>query len=362
MPGALMVVDPRSWRLAFATSELAALLGHRPSALRGMPLAALMPPPFAQLHSGYNAGAGAQTPASSCRAGAVVQLQHASGACLPATLAMSAHDVGDVPHHTVRVTPALGGAAAARRAHQSLQLLVRASDGVVTLVVGAGGGGCGGSRQLFGFDPQLLVGRPLADAVPLLAEISAASGTDTSRGGDAAASAGAGAKGVAGGPAVQALVALAMRALDGAADTVRVGVCMPGQAQTQQGATSSLLAVLQRSSRARPALLECRVEEADTYTNCTGAAGGISAPALGGIGSAGCGDVQGPADGGVQLRVTLWHAEAVTGVVEVDEQLTVLRAEESAALLLGRGPAKTVGRSLRRCAGGVEGCLMGGRC
>jgi hypothetical protein len=57
-PMALMVVDHKG-RIAHATSQLGALLGYPLATLQGMTLQQLVPPPYAQLHTGWMKVSGA---------------------------------------------------------------------------------------------------------------------------------------------------------------------------------------------------------------------------------------------------------------------------------------------------------------
>jgi hypothetical protein len=51
-PMALMVVDHKG-RIAHATSQLGTLLGYPLATLQGMTLSQIVPPPYAQLHTGW---------------------------------------------------------------------------------------------------------------------------------------------------------------------------------------------------------------------------------------------------------------------------------------------------------------------
>ena len=98
----LMVVDHKG-RVSYASTQLATMLGYPVKALSGMTLAAIVPPPFSQLHASWMKDLAAKPMAASCRAGGVVHLLSANGARLPVTLQISAHDDGEHVKHIVKV-------------------------------------------------------------------------------------------------------------------------------------------------------------------------------------------------------------------------------------------------------------------
>lgn len=201
--GSLMVVNHRG-RIVYATNALGAMLGIPAKQLTSLDLQAIVPPPYAQLHTGFlKVGLGSTKqgchslplyrkhsrmspkrtlhlqswhqarsvshnglttkqarlsratlssqnlsvtpPATSCRGGAVVYLLRANGTRVPVTLRMSAHDDGEHVQHVVRVVPS---SEAERLDRQRLVLGVGETGIVLSVNPGA-------TKGIFGFNPQV---------------------------------------------------------------------------------------------------------------------------------------------------------------------------------------------------------------
>ncbi|GBF95600.1 hypothetical protein Rsub_08582 [Raphidocelis subcapitata] len=295
----LFVVDHKG-RVTFATKLMAELLGYAPRAMFGLELASLIPPPYGQLHPGFLKDMSAKPPSSSCRAGAVVHLQTATGGRAAATLKITTTDDGERVTHSVEAVPADEGVALAR---QRLELTV-GQDGVVVAL------GPGAGRDAFGFAPELLVGAPLSSVVNVFAE-------HARRFGDGG---------------VGLLLALGTRAAEGASDDGwRVGVLTPGSGEEggrkSKGGSQTLAEVLRERRRVQPGIMQVRL-----LTSADSSLGGSVDD--------------------VRLSVVLWRAEAVAGVVEINGRtLAVTRADEAAGLLWGAGPKALMRRDFRGLVG-----------
>jgi len=239
-------------------------------------------------------------PATSCRAGAIVHLLRANGIKVPVTVDITQHDNGERVSHVVRIEPS---SESARLDSQRLVLGVGESGSVVAVNPGA-------AKSLFGFQPQSLVGCRLSAFVSVFRECQKQSGDDTGL-----------------------LTALGLRALEGATDeTWRVGVTLPNAASSAAGAATAasgyaLSTALQQRNRERPALMSVAVciedEEAEGSKGAVGSGTNTESAAAGG------------AQEKAVLEVVLWRADAVAGVVEVDRELKITRADAAAGLLFG---------------------------
>ncbi|KAI8474715.1 MAG: hypothetical protein J3K34DRAFT_518018 [Monoraphidium minutum] len=319
--GALMVVSHRG-RIVYTTGALGAMLGIPAKQLATMDLQAIVPPPFSQLHANYFKNMGATPPVTSCRAGAVVHLLCANGVKVPVTLQISTHDDGERLQHVVRVTPSSDAECLDR---QRLVLGVGESGAVLSVNPGA-------AKALFGFQPQMLVGRHLSSFLTVFRDYKAqAGGRDNG---------------------VGLLTALGMRALEGATDDAwRVGVAVPKDgkdgATASEAASSALAVALQQRNRERPALMSIKVLDLDENDAAADGAAAAAAAASGGGGvPAGA-----PAAERAAMEVTLWRAAAVAAVVEVDSRLQIKRVDAAAGLLFGVSSRSMIKKDFRKLAG-----------
>ena len=117
------------------------------------------------------------------------------------------------------------------------------------------------------------------------------------------------------------------------------------QADTQQAASSALALALQQRNRERPALMSVAVRAEDAAVK--GEAGGAAAAAA-------AADADAAQEGErVAIEVTLWRADAVAAVVEVDGRLEITRADPAAGLLFGVSHRALVKKDFRRCVGAL---------
>jgi hypothetical protein len=182
-------------------------------------------------------------------------------------------------------------------------------------------------KSMFGFPPSCLVGRPLATFINIFKEWREKFGEDESL-----------------------LVLLGLRSGSNQDVVLRVGICNPmsdeeivqaqraeagnigsstdGLGAAERPATSKLLAALQRRRRDRPAIMTLslmHMSEEDEAKAATDAG----------------------ADSAAAISIELWHAEGLSGLVEVDNQLSITRAESAAALMFGMSQRAVLHTSFR---------------
>jgi hypothetical protein len=205
----------------------------------------------------------------------------------------------------------------------------------------------GASKAVFGFNPQELVGRPLAAFVNLFSQWRGKFGEDESL-----------------------LVMLGMRAEQGLDVIYRCGVHTPfsdeelargagstvggggtgstagvgsvpggttaaGVGVSAAGTDHSLLGALKSRHKERPAVLTMSVVHASEDAEGSSTAGGSAAAAA---------DVASTA----VLAVSLWRAEGLTALMEVDGKMGIARAEPAVGLIFGVAHGQLLRKSFRR--------------
>uniref|UniRef100_A0A383VUJ6 PAS domain-containing protein n=1 Tax=Tetradesmus obliquus TaxID=3088 RepID=A0A383VUJ6_TETOB len=276
---ATLVLDHKA-RVVYATDKLAAMLGYPVASLLKMELGALLPQPTCQLYKPWFApDATRRITPSSCQAGGVVHILAANGSKLPVTLVMSTRD--DVASgratHIVQVTKATE----ATRLDQRRLLLSVNHKGTILQV------NAGAPKALYGFEPSELVGKPLAATVDifgvwrhrfeedgsLLALLAAQAMEETGAGSSGRSNAGSA--------------------------SWRVGVHLP------------------KRDRLRAACMQIELATADEDLSqqlLEDAAAAETVPVL---------------------QVSLYRADALSSVVELDKHLTIAHADDAAGLMFG---------------------------
>jgi hypothetical protein len=210
----------------------------------------------------------------------------------------------------------------------------------------------GASKAVFGFNPQDLVGRPLAAFVNLFSQWRGKFGEDESllvmlgmraeqgldviyRCGvhnpfsDEELARGAGASTAAGGLG---------STMGGTTGSTNLLGSMPGAAAAAGGSTAglehSLLAALKSRHKERPAVLTMSVVHASEE-----AEGSLSGGAAAAV----------DPNAAAVLSVSLWRAEGLRSLMEVDGKLGISRAEPAAGLMFGVGHGQLLRKSFRRC-------------
>lgn len=284
----LMVINNHG-RVDYVTSELAALLGYVPKAMHEMELTDLMQPPYAQLHRHWMKSVLGRPPPTSCRAGHVVHMVTSGNGQLPVRLSMSRQDVGDHVRHVVKVKHVTPEDALLQR---RLVLTIAADGSVLSTDAGADAT----KNCVFGFPAALLVGRNVGEFINAF-EGFVAQKPDQME---------------------WLLGTLLERTEARPGMSWRVGVHAPRKvggaaAAATAGSRGFLFGRRDREKALVPAVLQIDVVRRDE--------------------TLGYDD-----DSNVDIQLQLWRTEHMTGVLEVDSSLTVLRAEPAAALLLGSVP------------------------
>ncbi|KXZ48338.1 hypothetical protein GPECTOR_28g744 [Gonium pectorale] len=188
------IVFDHHGRVLFCNQALCSLIGTKPKDMRGRDIGSLLPQPFGYLHHRWIKDAemapmGARTPPSSCRAGAVHSLVSSNGVHVPVRVVITSREVSGVHMiiaHVNRVTPeeALDEQRLSITTDQHGHIV---SINATSILPHAGSSTAGmqqqsavptvgdpgsatGRPQIFGFPPENLVGRKLYEAVDIFYE------------------------------------------------------------------------------------------------------------------------------------------------------------------------------------------------
>ncbi|KAG2422329.1 hypothetical protein HXX76_016114 [Chlamydomonas incerta] len=330
-----MIVFDHHGRALFANQALCSLLGTKPKDMRGRDMASLLPQPFGLLHHRWikdAEGALAKPPSSSCRAGAVHSLLSANGVHVPVRMAISSRDMAGVSMHIVRAQRVSPEEA---MDEQRLHITTDQHGHILSIHAAphhAGGaafaqppppptldGSAPSKPQVFGFPPEHLVGRKLYEAVDVFSEWH----TD-------------------GHSVMHAVKALAQVSASKPGSAWRVGV-LPHHVSVEvekAAVRAGRSGVADGDAEGREHLLR------QASQHSAGAGGGgardmkRSTTALRMSMSksrAAVMQVTGPEHTaeGTRYTIRLWRPELLTGVIELNERMTVLKADPVAGLIFG---------------------------
>ncbi|KAG2431591.1 hypothetical protein HYH02_013284 [Chlamydomonas schloesseri] len=283
-----VLVTDTHMRLKFASLEVALLLGYTMRQLAGgMKLDALLPPPFNTLHQRWVKDVPHEVKPGSCRSGVVVHFLAETGAQVPVRLAIHTKDV-DVPGappvtmHVVKVTKVTPEEVLAEKR--------------ITLTIDFAGRVLDASppdSTLFNFPARELLGSGVWDFCDMFTEWCERSGDSQ----------------------VQLmLLALLLKEQEMPGTSLRVKIIKPKTKEEQQAE----LPPLPGQARARkppPAVMACLQVELEEDGE-----------------SGGSGDDD---TSGMRVRLTLWRRDVLSGVVELDESLTLRRASPLLGLITG---------------------------
>ncbi|EFJ44861.1 hypothetical protein VOLCADRAFT_94889 [Volvox carteri f. nagariensis] len=287
-PPVELVLTNRKGRIAFITSPLAKAMGHTPRSLRKVDIGELLPQPFGAMHAAWIREAAESKPSPhSCRSGVTMVLGPTPKTQQTVRLAIKSTDESGEQQHVVKVSPSTMSEGLDER---RLRLTIDTS-GTVTDVGHS-------PTSLFGFKPAALLGRSLADCVDVLhaaARSASASAGLTSAGGGTAGGAAADAMAAA---EVRRIITLLMgRALERPGTSWRVGVMPPLENIRSLGSIATALLAKQT----RPAVMEL-----DVKVDLEDLAAGRE----------------------VAINISLWRADLVCGVLEVDKEGVVLTSQD----------------------------------
>ncbi|GLC67718.1 hypothetical protein PLESTF_000598200 [Pleodorina starrii] len=299
-PPVELVLTNRKGRIAFITSPLARALGHTPRSLRKVDIGELLPQPFGALHAAWIREAAESKPSPhSCRSGVTMVLGPTPKTQQAVRVAIKSTDESGEQQHVVKVSPStLAEGLDERRLRITID-----TSGTVTDVGQS-------PTALFGFKPTALLGRSLSDCVDVLH--AAARGASSAAGGVAASGGVAAAVAAADAAAsaeVRKVITLLMgRALERPGSSWRVGVMPPLENIRSLGSIATALLAKQT----RPAVMEL-----DVKVDLEDLAAGRE----------------------VSINISLWRADLICGVLEVDKEGLVLTSQDHpfypAGLLFG---------------------------
>ncbi|KAG2424794.1 hypothetical protein HXX76_014218 [Chlamydomonas incerta] len=329
----LLVVDTRG-ALAFATWDVAAMLGYPLPKLLKMKLDQLLPQPFATMHAKHlksdprNGGGttAAAPPPTSCRAGALVHLVNRLGSSVPVRLKVDTRDDIEMP-----LLEGRGGGAAAAGVPRTLHVVqVRKADASsarslytdrrLVLVCGLDGrivSVDNPESTVFGFAGAAVVGSNLADCIDVFAEWRDKAGAHQ-------------------------MELLLLSLLDKEAE-------MPGtswRVKVHSPLTQDSLPAINRkgpprSDAGRSACLQTEIIDVSDAAALSSLSAAAAAAAAGQRHMALTDGAAADDDDGPQnlARIILWRRDLLCGVVELDEQLTVRRADMDTGLIVGLPPS-----------------------
>ncbi|PNW87648.1 hypothetical protein CHLRE_02g142166v5 [Chlamydomonas reinhardtii] len=330
-----MIVFDHHGRALFANQALCSLLGTKPKDMRGRDMASLLPQPFGLLHHRWikdAEGALTKPPPSSCRAGAVHSLLSANGVHVPVRMAISSRDMAGVSMHIVRAQRVSPEEA---MDEQRLHITTDQHGHILSIHAAphhAGGaafsqppppptldGSAPAKPQVFGFPPEHLVGRKLYEAVDVFSEWH-----------------------TEGHSVMHAVKALAQVSASKPGSAWRVGV-LPHHVSVE---VEKAAARVGRSNMADGiAEGHGHLSRQDSQHSVGPGAGGArdmtrSTTLLRTSMSksrAAVMQVTGPEHTaeGTRYTIRLWRPELLTGVIELNERMTVLKADPVAGLIFG---------------------------
>ncbi|KAG2445381.1 hypothetical protein HXX76_000003 [Chlamydomonas incerta] len=283
-----VLVSDTHMRLKFASLEVALLLGYSTRQLAGgMKLDTLLPPPFNTLHQRWVKDVPQEVKAGSCRSGVVVHLLAETGAQVPVRLAVHTKEV-DVPGappvtmHVVKVTKVTPEEVLAEKR--------------LTLTLDFAGRVTAASppdSTLFNFPAHELLGVGVGDFCDMFAEWCERSGDSQ----------------------VQLmLLALLLKEQEMPGTSLRVKINRPKSKEEQNAELPPLLGQA-RARKPQPAVMACLQVELEEEADSVGSIDTDTA--------------------GMRVRLTLWRRDVLSGVLELDEALTLRRVSPLLGLITG---------------------------
>ncbi|PNW79942.1 hypothetical protein CHLRE_08g373200v5 [Chlamydomonas reinhardtii] len=285
-----VLVTDTHMRLKFASLEVAMLLGYSMRQMAsGMKLDALLPPPFNTLHQRWVKDVPQEVKPGSCRSGVVVHFLAETGAQVPVRLAVHTKQVDvqgapPVTMHVVKVTKVTAEEVLAeKRITLTLDFAGRVTEAAPL------------DSTLFNFPARELLGVGVWDFCDMFAEWCERSG-DTQ---------------------VQLmLLALLLKEQEMPGTSLRVKINKPKSKEEQQQAELPPLPGQQaRARKPPPAVMACLQVELEEEAEAA--------------------ETENADTAGMRVRLTLWRRDVLSGVVELDEALTLRRVSPLLGLITG---------------------------
>ncbi|KXZ48850.1 hypothetical protein GPECTOR_25g435 [Gonium pectorale] len=290
--GSMLAVDSHM-RIRFASCEVAQLIGYPLRSLAGMKLSQLLPQPYSTLHAKWLKDPPHAVPPGSCRSGATVHLLSETGVQVPVQIKVKTV-------YSDAVAAAAAGAAGTLHIVQVTKLTPDQALNDKRLVLTTDFNGrvlevSPPNSTLFDFPAASLLGACLSDCVDLFDEWRQRSGDDE----------------------VQMLL---LALLDKEAEMPGTSWRVKVHAVSARGDELSPLQVQAKMSRkgavARSACLQIDLLEGTEGNGAEGRSEGDDGSAS-------------------RILITLWRRDLLAGVVELDEELTIRKANPLTALITG---------------------------
>ncbi|KAG2497227.1 hypothetical protein HYH03_004816 [Edaphochlamys debaryana] len=296
LDGNIMVVDTHM-KIRFASCTMATLLGFPMRKLATMRLDQLLPPPYNTMHAKYLRDAPAAIPPTSCRAGKVVNFLNENGSSVPVRLKITSASNGDLAMNLFVVEVEKVG-------HDEVfeeKKLVLTADltGHVIAVERP-------DSTLFDFRTADVLGGNLCDFIDIFDEWRQRSGE-----------------------AQLQLFILALldkeQEMPGASWRVRVHAPAATHLPAVNGATPPGAAAAPKGHVTKSACLQVELEESGEEAAAEADKQGDGPASLS----------PSSIEISTRIRVTLWRRDLLTGVVELDENLVIRKANAMTGLIVG---------------------------
>ncbi|GFR49782.1 hypothetical protein Agub_g11721 [Astrephomene gubernaculifera] len=302
--GTMLVTDGQL-RVKFATWDVGILLGYSLTELESMRLEDLLPPPFSTLHTRWGRNMHPAPPAFGCRSGVVVHMLSSAGAQVPVRIEVNGRETSrGAVQHVVKVTKA----GPKEFLEEKCTVITIDFSGRVVAVSSP-------TTALFGFRAACMAGASVCDFIDVFTDW-------RNKNGD--------------GSLQMLLLALLdwEQRMPGA--SWRVGVNQPPDDGDHHASSVVPLPAIKGAAPAEfmhavktARVMACMQVELDDSGH------------EGSEGKAGGGVIEGSA-----IRLVLWRRDLLTGLLELDSQLNIRRADVQTGLILGVSPTVLARQSL----------------
>ncbi|KAG2487286.1 hypothetical protein HYH03_014127 [Edaphochlamys debaryana] len=333
------IVFDHHGRVLFANQALCSLLGTKPKDMRGKEIATLLPQPYGYLHARWFKEAETslvKPPPSSCRANAVHSLVSSNGVHVPVRSIITSREIGGVHMNIVRVHRVTPEEALDEQRmhftvnqHGHVTSITAPHHGAPALIAGAGATAAAAAGpppekpQAFGFAPENALNRKLYELVDIFQEWHGQ-----------------------GHSVMHAVKALGIASQSKPGSAWRVGV-LPQHISLE---TEKAAARMERDVAADKAVADADAGVVSVGDDPTNAPRELAAGRRGSIrrsstllrnsmptARAAIMQVLGPehTPEGTQYVIKLWRPELLGGVMELNDRMTVIKADTAAGLIFG---------------------------